>query len=249
MPFFFLGTCCGMDLSRHSRHFSLSGVGREGIAHQTASIVTVIGCGGLGQPAAAALGSAGVGVLRLVDADVLQESNLARLPLMHMTDIGKPKAEALAERIRLNHPHQIIETFHTSAGVGCMADLLAASCVVLDATDNWPARKLIAETCRAMNLPLVSGGALGTDGWVGTFLPSSPPLEQWLKQPDQLADSCERVGILGPLAGVIGNMMAMEALKLMWASAAPDAWGHYTNRVLYMDGRRGECLAVDMRGA
>ncbi len=234
-----------MNHSRHSRHLSLQGVGQEGIQHQIKSTITIVGCGGLGQPAAAALGCAGLGLLRLVDMDILQESNLARLPLMAFDDVGKSKAEVLAERIRHNNPGQVVETFTLSAGSSNLPDILKGSQIAVDATDNWPTRKHIAETCRNLNVPLVSGGALGTDGWVGTFLPSSPPLEKWLKQPDQLADSCERVGIMGPLVGVIGNMMAMEALKLLWSSSSPDDWEPYTNRVLYMDARRGECVTMD----
>lgn len=208
--------------------------------------IVVIGCGGLGQPVAAALGCAGVGKLTLIDHDILHPTNLARLPLMNAEETGTSKAHLLRKAIHRNHPQQSIDVKDATVSPHNLPDFLKTADIVVDATDNWPTRKAIAEACRTLGLPLVSGGALGTDGWMGTFLPTGIPLENWLKQPTQMADTCESVGILSPLVGVIGNLMALEVLKLIWSLSHSADWACYTNRILYLDSRRGECITMDM---
>ena len=235
-----------MDHLRHSRHFLLDGVGETGVRSQLEASVTIIGCGGLGQPVAAALGCAGIKLLRLADGDTLQTTNLARLPLMAEDGVGYYKAVLMAEAIVRNNKSQAIDIVTDIAGAANLRRLLEGTDIAIDATDNWPTRKALAEACREMGIPLVSGGALGTDGWVGVFSPSSAHLESWLRQPEQLADTCERVGVMGPLTGMIGNMMAIEALKLLWRKANPQSWNCLEGRVFYIDARRGECATVDI---
>ena len=235
-----------MNPSRHSRHLVLDGIGERGIHAQSEAHLLIIGCGGLGQPVAMALGAASVGHITLVDNDTLQPTNLARLPPMAAVDVGKPKAALLAEMIHRNHPDQHITVLDTTVTPANLPALLEHVDIVVDASDNWPTRKAIAQTCRHAGLPLISGGALGTDGWAGVFLPAGTPLETWLKQPEQMGDTCESVGILSPLVGFIGNLMAMEALKLVWQRANPTEWSVLESKVFYMDARRGTCLIMDM---
>lgn len=225
---------------RHSRSSLLDGVGEQGISFQLQTRVGVLGCGGVGQAVAGALGAAGLGELDLMDAECVSATNIGRLPLMQASDVGRPKVEALGDAIRRNNPQQKLRLSHQVVTHGNILEMCEGVNIMVDTSDNWPTRKMLAKHCRSVGIPLISGGALATDGWVGVFPPDGPTLESWLGQPQQMADSCERVGVLGPLVGVVGNLMAMEALKLMWRQAFPTKWQGLQGCILYVDGRYGE---------
>lgn len=225
---------------RHSRTNLLAGVGAQGMENLHRTHVVVVGCGGVGQAVAGILGTTGLGQITLIDAETVSPTNLGRLPLMQAGDVGRPKVEALADALRKNNPAQIVQPVHQVVSAKTIGEICGQAHIVIDATDNWPTRKMLSGYCRDRGIPLVSGGALATDGWVGVFLPDGPPLEAWLGQPQQLADSCERVGVLGPLVGIVGNWMAMEVLKLVWQANQPKQWAAMTGRILYIDGRYGD---------
>lgn len=226
-----------MSELRHSRYGLLAGVETEGLARQYQTHITLIGCGGVGQAVTGMLGAAGIGSLTLIDPEHITFTNIGRLPLMQASDVGRPKVEALADAIRRNHPEQRVICLQEIISSRTLDGLCSKTNIMIDATDNWPTRKLLATYCREKKIPLVSGGALATDGWVGMFMPDGPPLEAWLGQPGQLADTCESVGVLGPLVGIVGNWMAMETLKLIWQSSNPTRWQTLTGRIVYIDGR------------
>ncbi|WP_198011236.1 HesA/MoeB/ThiF family protein [Hyphomicrobium zavarzinii] len=228
------------ETTRESRHALLSGVGNKGISEMKAARIVLIGCGGVGQAVAAMLGASGIGALTLVDADKISATNLGRLPLMQPSDIGRSKADALKEALLRNNPNLTVDCMTRAITSSLLPSPIANTDLIIDATDNWPTRKLLAQHCRAARLPLVSGGALAAEGWVGTFLPHSPPLESWLGQPRQTADSCEHVGVLAPLVAAIGSLMAMEALKVLWQRSSPAQWATLSGRILYFDGRYGD---------
>ena len=235
-----------MVLPRHTRHQFLEGVGTFGIEAQLKARITIVGCGGLGQPVAAALGAAGVGHLTLIDPDCVQESNLGRLPYMSAQDVGQFKVDAMKAFILRNNPLQQVHRLTNSFSPSLAHELLSHTDIVVDATDNWPTRKALGQACRDLNVPLVSGGALATDGWVGVFMPDEAPLDAWLNQPSQMADTCDRVGVASPLVGMIGNLMAMEVLKLIWKRHHPEKWNVMSGQVMFMDARWGEIVTTQL---
>ncbi|MDR2428301.1 MAG: HesA/MoeB/ThiF family protein [Candidatus Margulisbacteria bacterium] len=205
------------QLERYSRHIILKNVGIEGQEKICAGKVLIIGTGGLGAPAALYLAAAGVGVLGLVDGDVVDRTNLQRQVIHFTPDIGKPKVISAQEKIARINPEVKVKTYHTLALAHNINELIKDYDFIIDATDNFPAKFLINDACVLAGKPFSHGGILRFDGQTLTHLPgtacyrcvfSAPP-------PKDLAPTCAQAGVLGAVAGMLGTIQAAEALKYL----------------------------------
>lgn len=226
------------EVERYARHLVLREVGGPGQQRLARARVLIVGAGGVGSPAALYLAAAGVGVLGLIDEDVVSLSNLQRQVLFDTTDQGRLKVEAGAERLRALNPNVAVETFPERLTQANAAEVVAGFDLVLDGTDDFDTRLLVNRACVEAAKPLVSGALGRWSGQVGVF--SGRPCYQCLvpeAPPD--AETCARVGVIGALAGVIGTLAALEAIKIITAAGEP-----LTGRLMLYDGLAGEARTV-----
>ena len=226
------------EIERYARHLVLAEVGGPGQQRLKAARVGLIGLGGVGAPAALYLAAAGIGTLRLIDDDAVALSNLQRQIAFDAADIGRPKVEAGADTLIALNPHVHIEPVAERLDEANAARLIADCDVVIDGTDDFPTRFAVNAACVAARVPLVSGALGRWSGQVGVFagrpcyrclVPAAPPD----------AETCARVGVIGALAGVVGSMAALEAIKLV--AGAGQA---LTGRLLIYDGLAGTARTV-----
>jgi molybdopterin/thiamine biosynthesis adenylyltransferase len=178
--------------------------------------VLIVGVGGLGVPAAMALVRAGVRQLGLIDPDPIELSNLARQVIYRVSDLGAPKVIAAARRLSESHPEVQIETYQYELNAANAAEVISHYGFVIDATDNPATKFLINDTCVATRRPFVYGGVLGLTGQAMTVIPGrSACLRCLFEDPPDEAEiaSCREAGIVGPVAGAIGEIEAAEAIR------------------------------------
>ena len=226
------------EVERYARHLVLREVGGPGQQRLARARMLSVGAGGVGSPAALYLAAAGVGVLGLIDEDVVSLSNLQRQVLFDTADLGRLKVEAGAERLRALNPHVAVETFPERLTQANAAEVVAGFDLALDGTDDFDTRLLVNRACVEAAKPLVSGALGRWSGQVGVF--SGRPCYQCLvpeAPPD--AETCARVGVIGALAGVIGTLAALEAIKIITAAGEP-----LTGRLMLYDGLAGEARTV-----
>ena len=204
--------------SRYSRHILIPEVGEEGQLKLLDSKALLIGAGGLGSPAAYYLAAAGVGTIGLVDDDVVDESNLQR-QIIHTTDrVGVNKGESAKEAIRALNPGVQVNVHPFRVNRDNVLDLLSEYDVVVDGADNFPTRYLLADAALMTNTPLVHDSILRLEGHASVFQPYDGPCYRCLfpePPPPDLAPSCGEAGVLGVLCGVMGNIQATEAIKVL----------------------------------
>jgi molybdopterin/thiamine biosynthesis adenylyltransferase len=222
------------EIKRYSRHIVLRGVGGDGQQKLKAARVLVVGAGGLGSPAIAYLAAAGVGTLGVLDDDIVGLSNLQRQVIHQVADIGRPKVESAGHFVGALNAHVEFVPHAERITAENAAGLLAGYQLVLDGTDNFRTRAVTAEAARAAGLPLVSGAVSMFDGQVTVFAPGGPQFRDLYPDTPDEADlpACEVVGVLGAVTGVIGTLMAMEAIKLITGVGEP-----LVGRLLLYDGR------------
>ena len=220
------------EVKRYARHLTLKGMGGAGQQALKRAKVLVVGAGGLGSPVIAYLAGAGVGTLGIVDHDTVSLSNLHR-QVVH-SEIGAGKAESAARFARGLNPHVDVVVHDIELSAANASTLLAGHHLVLDGTDNLVTRRAVAAACETLGLPLVSGAVSMFDGQVTVFAPVGPRFADLYPAEADDGDlpSCEATGILGPLTGVIGTLMAMEAIKLLTGIGEP-----LIGRVLTYDGQ------------
>ncbi len=222
------------ETRRYARHLVLKGMGGAGQQALKRARVLVVGAGGLGSPVVAYLAGAGVGRLGIVDHDTVSLSNLQR-QVIH-TEIGAGKAASAGRFAHALNPHVETVVHAVRLEADNVAALVGGYDLVLDGTDNLATRRIVAASCRTLGLPLVSGAVSMFDGQVTVFAPGGPRFADLYPNEADDADlpSCEATGILGPLTGVIGTLMAMEAIKLITGIGEP-----LIGRVLTYDGKGG----------
>ena len=230
------GALTATDLRRYARQIVLPEVGAEGQRRLKTARVLIVGTGGLGSPAALYLAAAGVGTLGLVDFDRVEESNLHRQLLYGPADVGRPKLEAAADRLRQVNPDVRIETREEPFSAGNGLEIVQRFDVVLDGTDNFPARYLVNDACVLAGLPNVYASVFRFEGQASVFWKGRGPCYRCVHPsppPAGSVPSCAEGGVLGVLPGVLGLIQATEAIKLVTG----------TGRLLL-----GRLLLVDLLG-
>lgn len=210
--------------ARYSRQLVLRGFGPQGQERLAASRVLIVGAGGLGAPAAMYLAAAGVGAMTLVDSDVVDVSNLHRQLLYGTGDVGRPKLDVARARLVDINPHVAIALHDTRITADNAQELVRGHDVVIDATDNFPARYAINDACLATSVPFVYGSVARFEGQVTVFATRGGPCYRCLF-PEAPAPgsvpSCAEEGVLGVVPGIIGLHQAMEAIKLLAGIGTP----------------------------
>lgn len=211
-------------MNRHARHIALEQVGEAGQKRVSAASVLMIGVGGIGCAAASYLASSGVGHIILNDFDTVDETNLGRQILFGPDDVGKSKAAVAAARLAALNPDIRISILDGRLDAAALASTVADVDVVLDGSDNFATRFLVNDACVAANCCLVSGAAIRLEGQVAIFGPDyddSPCYRCLYEDADESLENCAGNGVLAPVPGVIGTLMAVAALKQLSAIASP----------------------------
>lgn len=207
------------ELDRYQRHIVLPEIGGQGQMRFRAARVAMFGAGGLGSPTLQYLAGAGIGSITIIDDDVVALSNLQRQTLFGTADIGRPKAVAAAEHLAALNPHVEFHTHMVRLDAENAPALLANHDVIADGCDNFHSRGLINAAAIQLSIPLVSGALGPFQGQVGVFAGHRPDVACWAcfagAPPDLPGASCADTGILGPVAGIVGTMQAMEILRLI----------------------------------
>jgi adenylyltransferase/sulfurtransferase len=211
------------EWGRYARQMVLPGMGPEGQEKLKRGKVLVVGAGGLGCPVLLYLAAAGVGTLGIADGDVVSASNLHRQVLYGTGDVGQPKAETAARRLREMNPLIAVQTHPAHLSAANALELLAGYDWVVDCTDNFPARYLINDACVLLGKPFVYGAIHRFEGQVSVFNHAGPdgepgPTYRCLfaepPPPDQVPN-CAEAGVLGVLPGVVGLLQATEVVKAL----------------------------------
>ena len=209
---------------RYSRHLLIPEVGEAGQRKLLEARVLLVGAGGLGSPAALYLAAAGVGTLGIVDADVVDDSNLQR-QVVHTTDrIGVAKVESARQTIVALNPDVEVVAHETRLSKANVLDLFADYDLVLDGTDNFATRYLINDACVLLDKPNVHGSIFRFEGQATVFKAGAGPCYRCLfpsPPPPELAPSCAEAGVLGLLPGIIGLIQATEVAKLILGIGEP----------------------------
>ncbi|HJP05515.1 MAG: HesA/MoeB/ThiF family protein [Gammaproteobacteria bacterium] len=212
----------GQDI-RYSRQASLAEVGASGQQKLADSSALLIGAGGLGTAASLYLATAGLGRLVINDFDTVDQTNLPRQVLYNHADVGKAKAQVAADKLAAINPEIQLSALNKRFDRDALAEQIAAVDIVLDCTDNFTSRWLINEVCAEKKTALVTGAAIRTEGQLSIFrhdLDNGPCYRCLYTEEDENLNDCAGQGILGPVAGTIGCMMATETLKYLLGVAS-----------------------------
>jgi molybdopterin-synthase adenylyltransferase len=211
------------ELQRYARHIVLPEVGGPGQAKLRRARVLVVGAGGLGAPVLLYLAAAGVGTIGVVDDDVVALSNLQRQVIHATPDLGMPKVDSAAAMIHRLNPHVEVETYGTRLTAQNALDLIGRHDLVADGSDNFATRYLVADACYFARKPLVTAALGPFDGMLTTIRAHergadgepNPTYRCLFPEPPPpgTVPACAEAGVMGALAGVMGSMMALEAIR------------------------------------
>lgn len=212
------------SLSRDARHLALPQVGADGQRRIGEGSVLLIGVGGIGCPAAAYLASSGVGHIVLSDFDTVDETNLGRQVLYGPGHIGELKADVAAARLRKINPGINVTSIPERLSGDALAKAVGGVDIVLDGSDNFATRFEVNDACVEAGVRLISGSAIRLEGQLAVFGPEyseSPCYRCLYEEADESLGSCAGNGVLAPIPGVIGTLMAVEALKYLAGVDSP----------------------------
>lgn len=230
--------------NRYARQIALADVGADGQAKLGRARVLIVGLGGLGCPAALYLGTSGIGRLVLNDFDRVDETNLPRQILYGPGDVGALKIDAAKKRLLALNPELDVVSMPERLDGAALEATIRGVDVVLDGTDNFASRFAVNRACVALGVPLVSGAAIRVEGQIIVFpnRGDGPCYACLYDDEDEWLGNCQGNGVLAPVPGVIGTLMAEEALKLVlgWDSSL-------RNRLLLWDAKRGEWQNVAVK--
>src|SRR5260370_15004958 len=222
------------EILRYSRHLIMPEVGMDGQLKLKNAKVLLIGTGGLGAPLGLYLAAAGVGLLGLVDFDVVDVTNLQRQVTFGSSDVGKPKTAAARQRLSSLNPDIQIGTFETKLTSDNALELFKDFDIIVDGTVNFPTRYLVNDVCILLGKPNVYGSIFRFEGPVSVFgMPDGPCYRCLYPEPPPpgLVPSCAECGVLGGLAGIVGSIQAMGTIKLILGRGAS-----LVGRLLLFDG-------------
>jgi len=237
------------QVQRYQRNIDVAGIGVEGQERLLGSSVLVIGAGGLGSAALPYLAAAGVGRIGIIDGDAVELTNMQR-QVLH-TDLGRNKAESAAERLGLLNPDVQVEIDTTYLTRARAKALFPRYDLVLDCTDTFDAKFMIADAAAAVDAPLVWASAVGMQGQCSVFgVPDADGIRLTLR--DVIASEpspqdyprAVNVGVLGAMVGQIGALQATEALKILAGFGEP-----LVGRVMVLDAARGRWSVLPLRAA
>lgn len=231
-------TMSDAQAKRYSRHILIPEVGEQGQFKLLDSRVLLIGAGGLGSPAAYYLAAAGVGTLGIIDADVVDDSNLQRQILHNTSRIGQYKAESARQTLTELNPDVKVNTYIERLDEENVHRIIADYDVIVDGTDNFPTRYLLNDAAILANKPVIHGSVFRFEGQLTIFKPYAGPCYRCLypePPPPALAPSCAEAGVLGVLPGIIGLLQATETIKLLLNLGDP-----MVGRLLTYDALAGE---------
>ena len=223
------------QIVRYSRNIILKEVGGKGQERLLRSKVLVVGAGGLGAPAVLYLAAAGVGTIGIADGDAVDLSNLQRQVIHFTDDVGRPKVESAREKVARLNPDVRVVLHHGRVAADNIREVIEPYDFVLDGTDNFPAKFLINDACVLYDKPFSHAGILRFDGQTTTVLPRRSACYRCLflsPPPAGAVPSCSQAGVIGGMAGVIGTIQALEAIKHVLGLG-----GLLTNRLLVFDAR------------
>ena len=226
------------DLRRYARHLTLPEVGETGQQKLLKGKVLLVGAGGLGCPGALYLAAAGVGTIGLVDADVVDKSNLQRQVLFGEMDLGRPKVEAAKDRLDDLNPGITVQPHYELLSSHNAMEIVAGYDVIVNGCDNFPTRYLINDAAVLTGKPVVDGSIFRFEGQATVYMPGEGPCYRCLypePPPPGEVPSCAEGGVLGVLPGIIGLIQATEVIKLILGEGDP-----LVGRLLLYD-------ALDMR--
>ena len=229
------------EIARYRRHLVLPEIGGAGQQKLKASHVAVLGAGGLGAPVIAMLAAAGVGQMTIIDDDTVDLSNLQRQFIHRTQDQDVAKVVSAARYTYDVNPHVLVHVKRERLTAENAATLISGTTLAIDGSDNFAARRALAAACEAAKTPMVTGAVNRFDGSLSVIAPhllddKSRPAPRFADlypedPPEGLLDSCAVTGIVGALTGVIGTLMAMEAIKLITGAGMP-----LIGRVMLYDG-------------
>jgi adenylyltransferase/sulfurtransferase len=230
------------DLQRYSRQLVLPEWSGLAQARLKSSSAIVVGAGALGSPVLAYLAGAGVGRIGIVDDDVVELSNLPRQPLHFTPDLEKNKAVSALAKLNLMNPDVMVEPYPARLEDFNAEAIFTGADVVLDCSDTFATRYVVNDACCVLGIPLVEAGVLGFDGMVMPIKPGESacyrcafPVEP---EPGSVP-TCREAGVLGPVAGIVGSIQALEALKLLTDAVPP-----LVDRIVQIDARTLEQTIV-----
>lgn len=234
------------DVERHARHILLKEIGGPGQARLGRARILIVGAGGLGSPAALYLAAAGIGAIRLVDPDTVSLDNLQRQILFKSADIGRAKVGAAVDALSALDKAVEVDAQPTRAAAAALPALIEGCDLVLDGCDDFPTRFAVNAACVAAQIPLISGAVGRWSGQVGVFAPhltdDAPCYRCFVPEAPPDAERCAEMGIVGALTGVVGAMMALEAIKLITGAGDP-----LIGRLWLYDGLAGASRTVTVK--
>lgn len=206
-----------MNSTRYARHIALPEIGETGQASIAAAKILIVGLGGLGCPAAQYLAASGVGSLVLNDFDRVDESNLPRQILYRPADVGELKVDAARAHLQALNPAVSIRSVADRLEPAALEAEIAQASLVLDGSDNFATRLAVNRGAVRSGTPLVFGAAIRFEGQVGVFLNQGqgPCYRCLYDDEDEWLGNCQGNGVLAPVPGVVGTIMAVEALKIL----------------------------------
>ena len=245
------------QIQRYSRHILLQDVGVEGQEKIMNARVLVVGAGGLGAPVSLYLAAAGIGTIGIVDADVVDLSNLQRQVIHFTKDVGVPKVKSAEEKIKAINPDVKVETYYkfldSSNALDIYYKFLDSSNAldiikeydfIVDGTDNFPVKFLINDACVMAGKPFSHGGILRFNGQTFTHLPGTACYRCMFKEPPPVGavPTCSQAGVLGAIAGMLGTIQAAETLKYFTGIGEL-----LTNRLLTFDAKTMQFRTVPVK--